>query len=115
MIAQDLPTEKKVEDMTEEERNYLYFKVHDLDGNGKLDGLEIFYSATHHSTSEYENEHNHDHEHVENSETNEETETNEDEQNQESIDSNTDLPNLNLLEADENGKLVNNNINHIIG
>lgn len=38
--------------MTEDEKNYLYFKVHDLDGNDKLDGLEIYYSATHHSESQ---------------------------------------------------------------
>lgn len=43
--------------MTEDEKNYLYFKVHDLDGNDKLDGLEIFYSATHHSDGD---EHGHD-------------------------------------------------------
>lgn len=46
-----MPPQKRPEDMTEEEKNYLYFKVHDLDGNDKLDGLEIFYSATHHSES----------------------------------------------------------------
>lgn len=49
--------DKKPEDMSEDEKNYLYFKVHDLDGNDKLDGLEIFYSATHHSSKD---DHNHD-------------------------------------------------------
>lgn len=43
---------KPIEDMTEDEKNYLYFKVHDLDGNDKLDGLEIYYSATHHSEAQ---------------------------------------------------------------
>lgn len=38
-----------VDELTEDEKNYLYFKVHDLDGNNKLDGLEIYYSVTHHS------------------------------------------------------------------
>lgn len=46
--------------MTEEERNLLYFKVHDLDGNGKLDGLEMYYSATHHSMSQADHEHEHE-------------------------------------------------------
>lgn len=41
-----------VDDLTEDEQNYLYFKVHDLDGNNKLDGLEIYYSVTHHSRIE---------------------------------------------------------------
>ena len=45
--------------MSEEERNYMFFKVHDLDGNDKLDGLEIFYSATHHAASEHEHSHEH--------------------------------------------------------
>lgn len=111
--AQQLPTEKKVEEMTEEERNYLYFKVHDLDGNDKLDGLEIFYSATHHSATEHE--HNHD-THNENSDESEET-PEKDEKTQLSNDSssNSDMPNLNLLELDENGQIIEKNINHIIG
>lgn len=49
-----LPDEKTIEEMTEDEKNYLYFKIHDLDGNGKLDGLEIYYSATHHSDLPHE-------------------------------------------------------------
>lgn len=44
-----LPDGKTIDDMTEDEKNYLYFTAHDLDGNGKLDGLELIYSATHHS------------------------------------------------------------------
>lgn len=55
-----LPDEKIIAEMTEEERNLLYFKVHDLDGNGKLDGLEMYYSATHHSMSQADHEHEHD-------------------------------------------------------
>lgn len=49
-----LPDQKTIEEMSEDEKNYLYFKVHDLDGNGKLDGLEIYYSATHHSDLPHE-------------------------------------------------------------
>lgn len=55
-----LPDEKIIAEMTEEERNLLYFKVHDLDGNGKLDGLEMYYSATHHSMSQADHEHEHE-------------------------------------------------------
>lgn len=114
--AQQLPIQKKVEDMTEDEKNYMYFKVHDLDGNDKLDGLEIFYSATHHSASEHDNDHNHDHDHK-HSETNGNDET--DEINQSlSLDDNSstaDVTNFNLLEFDENGQVINKNLNHIIG
>lgn len=111
--AQQLPTEQKVEEMTEEERNYLYFKVHDLDGNGKLDGLEIFYSATHHAASH--ESHDHTHEHSEGSGTGDTTEVQASETNQQSNDSNSNISNLKLLELDENGQIVNANINHIIG
>lgn len=132
--AQGLP-EKKVEELTEEERNYLFFKVHDLDGNDKLDGLEIFYSATHHhSITENENSHGteHDHDHDHDHESNESNESdgaseanavseadeaNENENNQLSNDSaaNSDASDLKLLELDENGQIRNKNFNHIIG
>ncbi|XP_031636247.1 multiple coagulation factor deficiency protein 2 [Contarinia nasturtii] len=103
----DLPNQKNVEEMTEEERNYMYFKVHDLDNNDKLDGLEIFYSATHHSASED------DHEHDKGSENNEASGTQED---QTALDNSSasNVSNLKLLELDENGQIVNQNINHII-
>ena len=46
--------------MTEDEKQFLYFKIHDLDGNGKLDGLELYYSATHHSVPHHsDDEENH--------------------------------------------------------
>lgn len=110
---QQLPTEKKVEEMTEEERSYLYFKVHDLDGNDKLDGLEIFYSATHHSASD--ESHEHAHEHNESSGTGDDTEVQPSDTNQPSNDSSSNVSNLKLLELDENGQIVNTNFNHIIG
>lgn len=108
--------------MTEDEKNYLYFKVHDLDGNDKLDGLEIFYSATHHSLSDQSHNHKHEHEHelIENSEngaSGDLAETHETDQNQLSNDntSNSDSSNLKLLELDEDGEIVNENLIHIIG
>lgn len=101
--------------MSEEERNYMFFKVHDLDGNDKLDGLEIFYSATHHSASEYDQIHEHSG-HSGTSENNDADEVTEKENVQTSNDSSLDVnSNLKLLELDENGQIVNKNINHIIG
>lgn len=35
--------------MTEEEKNFYYFKLHDSDNNDVLDGLELLQAATHHS------------------------------------------------------------------
>lgn len=134
--AQGLP-EKKVEELTEEERNYLFFKVHDLDGNDKLDGLEIFYSATHHHSitenehshgTEHDHDHDHDHESNESNESDaageanavseaDEANENETENSQLSNDSaaNSDASDLKLLELDENGQIRNKNFNHIIG
>lgn len=112
--AQQLPTQQKVEEMTEEERNYLYFKVHDLDGNDKLDGLEIFYSATHHSASDDNHNQQHTHEHTESSGNGDITEVQKSKMNQLSNDS-SGASNLKLLELDENGQIVNTNFNHIIG
>lgn len=123
--------EKKVEELSEEERNYLYFKIHDLDGNDKLDGLEMFYSATHHHSvsedehahdsdgHEHQNEHDHDNNH--NTEANtavsEPTEDHDSANGQPSNDStaNSDASNHKVLELAENGQIVNKNFNHIIG
>ena len=41
-----------VENMTEEERDYHYFRLHDFDKNDLLDGLEVFKALVH--------EHEHD-------------------------------------------------------
>lgn len=115
--AQKLPTQKKVEEMTDDERNYLYFKVHDLDGNDKLDGLEMFYSATHHSASDgnHHQDHEHEHEHSERSGTDDVSEVHNSETNQQTNDSASDVSNNKLLELDENGRIINKNFNHIIG
>lgn len=40
-------TDKKPEDMTEQEMQFHYFKLHDTDGNNKLDGLELLHAITH--------------------------------------------------------------------
>lgn len=112
--AQQLPTAKKVEEMSDEERNYLYFKVHDLDGNDKLDGLEIFYSATHHSASDGNHNQQHAHEHSESSGAGDVNEVQNNEMIPQSNDS-SGASNLKLLELDENGQIVNTNFNHIIG
>lgn len=107
-----MPTTQNVDELTEEEKNYLYFKVHDLDGNDKLDGLEIYYSATHHSVSQND-EHHHEEHHTEE----EEEETSNDGQNVQ-INGSTaehESSHLELLEKDENGQIINRNFNHIIG
>lgn len=91
-----LPDDKTIADMTEDERNFLYFKAHDLDGNGKLDGLEMYYSATHHSLSQ----HSHD---------------NEDEEDDESDDENKGQTQFKLLDANGSGNSVDLNFNHVIG
>lgn len=124
MDAQNLPIEKKVEEMTDEERSYLFFKVHDLDGNGKLDGLEIFYSATHHA-SEYDHDYDHHSENLdENSEIKETenlAEDTHDDGNEDIIrssnDSSTtsDMQSLNLIESDVEEQIIHKNVNHIIG
>lgn len=100
----DMP-EKNVATLSEDEKNYLFFKIHDLDGNDKLDGLEIYYSATHHSGVQHEHQH-------------EKSESEDDDKLQlndsESLVENK-LPNFNLQELDENGQVVDANFNHIIG
>lgn len=40
---------KNISDMTEDEKNFYYFKLHDSDNNDVLDGLELLQAATHHS------------------------------------------------------------------
>merc|ERR1712029_524971 len=45
-------TQEAVENMTEEERDYHYFRLHDFDKNDLLDGLEVFKALVH------EHEHN---------------------------------------------------------
>lgn len=37
--------------MTEDEKNFFYFKLHDSDNNDVLDGLELLRAATHHSVN----------------------------------------------------------------
>lgn len=97
--------EKNVQTLSDDEKNYLFFKIHDLDGNDKLDGLEIYHSATHHSGAQHEHQV-------------EKTETENDENSQlndsESLVENK-LPNFNLQELDENGQVVDAKFNHIIG
>lgn len=87
--------------MTEEERNLLYFKVHDLDGNGKLDGLEMYYSATHHSLSQADHDHEHDL----------------DDEDDDGDDENKlgEGSQFKLLNANESGDSVDLNFNHVIG
>lgn len=107
--AHQLPTDKNVDELTEEEKNYLYFKVHDLDGNDKLDGLEIYYSATHHSVSQSPPERQESQESInhDNNEAHQVSQLNESESQHSS--------HLEILERDENGQLVDTNFNHIIG
>lgn len=42
---------KNIENMTEDEKNFYYFKIHDTDHNDVLDGLEMLQAATHHKHS----------------------------------------------------------------
>ncbi|KFB44995.1 AGAP006057-PA-like protein [Anopheles sinensis] len=35
--------------MSEDEKNFYYFKLHDSDNNDNLDGLEMLHAATHHN------------------------------------------------------------------
>ena len=45
--------EKPKEDMTDEELEFHYFKLHDYDSNNKLDGTEITKAITHFHEGEY--------------------------------------------------------------
>lgn len=38
---------KDVSEMTEEEKSFYYFKIHDTDNNDNLDGLEMIKAAIH--------------------------------------------------------------------
>lgn len=107
LSASNLPTEKSIDDMTEDERNYLYFKMHDLDGNDKLDGLEIYYSATHHSVSQNDHHHHDYNEHH----TDPEQESNNGVQTKDAIDPSK----FEFIEKDENGDIINKSFMHIIG
>lgn len=102
--------------MTEDEKNYLYFKVHDLDGNDKLDGLEIYYSATHHSVSQDVD--------ASGDEAPEAKMTKSENVfamklhpsvDDDHLNTGIDPANLRMLEKDNNGELVDKNFNHIIG
>ncbi|KAH3846170.1 hypothetical protein DPMN_088468 [Dreissena polymorpha] len=46
--------DKPKEDMTEEELEFHYFKLHDYDGNNKLDGIKITKAITHFHAEEGE-------------------------------------------------------------
>ncbi|XP_062565844.1 multiple coagulation factor deficiency protein 2 homolog [Armigeres subalbatus] len=41
--------EKELANMSDDEKNFYFFKLHDSDNNDHLDGLEILHAATHHS------------------------------------------------------------------
>lgn len=41
--------ERELANMSDEEKNFYFFKLHDSDNNDHLDGLEILHAATHHS------------------------------------------------------------------
>jgi hypothetical protein len=41
---------KDVNDMSDEEKSFYYFKVHDTDNNNNLDGLEMVKAALHRHT-----------------------------------------------------------------
>ena len=39
--------DKDVSTMSDEEKNFYYFKLHDFDNNDSLDGLEMLHAVTH--------------------------------------------------------------------
>lgn len=45
----ELPYHVNVNEMTDDEKNLYYFKLHDSDNNDALDGLELIQAATHHA------------------------------------------------------------------
>lgn len=114
--AQHLHQTKPIDEMTEDEKNYLYFKVHDLDGNDKLDGLEIYYSATHHSVSQ-------DVDGVDDETTDQKLLKPESvlamklhsPMEEDAMQTGIDPSNLRMLENDNNGELIDKDFNHIIG
>lgn len=96
--------------MSDEEKTYFYFKAHDLDGNDKLDGLEIFYSATHHTESETSDEHHHQHQH----EQEEDGSLPAIDNNSENEIQNSSVTNPKLSDGKDEAA-DNKNVNHIIG
>lgn len=48
-----LAYDKNVNEMTDEEKNFYYFKLHDSDNNDALDGLELIQAATHHAHADH--------------------------------------------------------------
>ena len=48
---------KDVSEMTDEEKSFYYFKIHDTDNNNNLDGLEMIKAALHRHGSD-ENQEN---------------------------------------------------------
>lgn len=104
-----IPTEKKVEEMSDEEISYLYFKIHDYDDNSRLDGLELLNSATHHSNGHVLDIHS------------EPSDTDRPDSRQEldltgngsEVDRN--LPNLNLFKLNDDDHSVDERFNHVVG
>ncbi|XP_053674537.1 multiple coagulation factor deficiency protein 2 homolog [Anopheles nili] len=43
--------EQSLTNMSEDEKNFYYFKLHDSDNNDNLDGLEMLHAATHHHSN----------------------------------------------------------------
>lgn len=104
--------------MSDEEKNYFYFKVHDLDGNDKLDGLEIFYSATHHSDSESSNDEHHHHDHEQEEDSVPAIDNSQIDSTNEKSDSeilNSSVANPKLPKIEGKSEAENKNLNHIIG
>lgn len=104
-----IPTEKKVEEMSDEERGYLYFKIHDYDDNGLLDGLEVLYSATH-----YSNGHVHDI-HSEPSDIDSPDSRQELELTGNGSKVGPNLPNLNMFKLNDDDHTVDEGFNHVVG
>lgn len=51
---------KEVNEMSDDERSFYYFKVHDSDNNNYLDGLEMIKAAIHrHENFDYQDEFKH--------------------------------------------------------
>lgn len=48
-FADSVVQTRNISEMTEDEKNFFYFKLHDSDNNDVLDGLELLRAATHHS------------------------------------------------------------------
>lgn len=46
---------KNVTEMSDEEKSFFYFKIHDTDNNNNLDGLEMIKAALHRHGNDNEN------------------------------------------------------------